>query len=104
MTVCLLVFVLLPFIPDALVRPRNGARRWISLGVTDVQPSELAKIAWIALMAEWLVRRRTYRRFGGFLLCFLDEAEGSERSAGSSRKSQENITKTEKNIAKHIKN
>ncbi|MAJ46254.1 MAG: hypothetical protein CBC35_02950 [Planctomycetes bacterium TMED75] len=70
-TVCLLVFVLLPFIPDALVRPRNGARRWISLGVTDVQPSELAKIAWIALMAEWLVRRRTYRRFGGFLLCFL---------------------------------
>ena len=70
-TVCLLVFVLLPFIPDALVRPRNGARRWISLGVTDVQPSELAKIAWIALMAEWLVRRPTYRRFGGFLLCFL---------------------------------
>ncbi|MEC8818798.1 MAG: FtsW/RodA/SpoVE family cell cycle protein [Planctomycetota bacterium] len=69
--VCLLVFVLLPMVPESLVRPRNGARRWISLGVTDVQPSELAKIAWIALMAEWLVRRRSYRRFGGFVLCFL---------------------------------
>ena len=67
----LLFFVLIPFVPDFIVRPRNGARRWISLGVTDFQPSELAKIAWIALMAEWLVRRRNYRTFTGFLLAFV---------------------------------
>lgn len=36
--VALLVFVLLPFVPDEIVRPRNGARRWINLGVTDFQP------------------------------------------------------------------
>lgn len=67
----LLLFVLLPFVPEEIVRPRNGARRWISLGFTDFQPSELAKIAWIALLAEWLVRRRNYRSFWGFVLCFL---------------------------------
>ncbi len=70
-SIVLLIFVLIPFVPDWLVRPRNGARRWINLFVTDVQPSELAKIAWIALMAEWLVRRNTYRRFSGFILTFL---------------------------------
>ena len=71
LSVALLVFVLIPAVPEEIVRPRNGARRWISLIVTDVQPSELAKIAWIALMAEWLVRRRNYRRFTGFLFTFL---------------------------------
>ena len=70
-SIILLVFVLIPFVPEWLVRPRNGARRWINLVVTDVQPSELAKIAWIALMAEWLARRDTYRRFTGFMLTFV---------------------------------
>ena len=69
-SIILLVFVLIPFVPEWLVRPRNGARRWINLFVTDVQPSELAKIAWIALMAEWLARRDTHRRFTGFMLTF----------------------------------
>lgn len=67
----LLLFVLVPFVPDAIVHPRNGARRWINFGVTDLQPSELAKIAWIALMAEWLVRRKSYRTWSGFLLTFV---------------------------------
>lgn len=67
----LLIFVLVPAVPDEIVRPRNGARRWISLGITDFQPSELAKIAWIALMAEWLARRKSYRTFPGFLLAFV---------------------------------
>ena len=71
LSVALLVFVLIPVVPEEIVRPRNGARRWISLVVTDVQPSELAKIAWIALIAEWLVRRGNYRRFTGFIFTFL---------------------------------
>jgi cell division protein FtsW (lipid II flippase) len=71
LSVLLLVFVLIPVVPEELVRPRNGARRWINFGLTDVQPSELAKIAWIALMAEWLVRGRSYRSFTGFILTFM---------------------------------
>jgi cell division protein FtsW (lipid II flippase) len=66
----LLIVVLIPWMPEWIVRPRNGARRWINFGISDLQPSELAKIAWIALMAEWLVRRRSHRRAVGFLLSF----------------------------------
>ncbi|MFM7051121.1 MAG: FtsW/RodA/SpoVE family cell cycle protein [Planctomycetota bacterium] len=50
----LLVFVLLPFVPRSIVTPRNGARAWINLGASDFQPSELAKIAFIMCMSQWL--------------------------------------------------
>ena len=43
-TVLLLIFVLLPFVPEVIVRPRKGARRWINLGISDFQPSEFAKV------------------------------------------------------------
>ena len=46
-TLGLLVFVLIPLVPEAIVRPRKGARRWINLGVTDFQPSEFAKVVWM---------------------------------------------------------
>lgn len=64
----LLVFVLIPWVPEVIVRPRNGARRWINLWVTDFQPSELAKIAYIISLATYLRYRRNYRRFLGLLL------------------------------------
>ena len=64
----LLVFVLVPWIPDSIVRPRNGARRWISLVVTDFQPSELAKIAYVVALASYLRFRSNYRRLGGLIL------------------------------------
>jgi rod shape determining protein RodA len=67
----LLVFVLVPFVPEVIVRPRNGARRWINLFVTDFQPSELAKIAYIISLAAYLRYRRNYRRFFGLLLPFV---------------------------------
>lgn len=63
----LLVFVLIPFVPEAIVRPRNGARRWINLGVTDFQPSELAKIAYILGVASYLRVKQNYRTFVGVL-------------------------------------
>jgi len=62
-----LLFVLLPVAPDWLVTPRNGARRWISLGVADVQPSEVAKIAYILLLARYLRFRRNYRTLRGLI-------------------------------------
>lgn len=68
LTVALLVFVLIPFVPDALVRPRNGARRWINLGVADFQPSELAKIVFVVVVAQALERTRRHREYKGLVV------------------------------------
>ncbi|MBX3355999.1 MAG: FtsW/RodA/SpoVE family cell cycle protein [Phycisphaeraceae bacterium] len=69
--IVLLVFVMLPGIPEWIVRPRNGSRRWISLGFTDLQPSELAKFAWCLVMADWLRRGDEHRRLPGLFVPFL---------------------------------
>jgi cell division protein FtsW (lipid II flippase) len=63
----LLVFLLVPGVPEAIVRPRNGARRWINLVVMDFQPSELAKVAVVLAIATWLRFRRNHRRLRGLL-------------------------------------
>lgn len=70
-TVALLLFVLIPFVPDSIVRPRNGARRWISLGVTDFQPSELAKIVFVVVVAQALERTRKHREYRGLVVIGL---------------------------------
>ena len=49
----LLVLVLIPFIGKGV----NGARRWISFGVFNFQPSELAKLATIIYAADYMVRK-----------------------------------------------
>jgi cell division protein FtsW len=49
----LLALVLIPFIGKGV----NGARRWISLGVMNFQPSELAKFATIIYAADYMVRK-----------------------------------------------
>ena len=66
--VILLIFVLIPWVPESIVRPRNGARRWINVVITDFQPSELAKIAWVLALASYLRYRENYRRVLGLLL------------------------------------
>ncbi len=66
--VMMLIFVLIPWVPESIVRPRNGARRWINVVVTDFQPSELAKIAWVLALASYLRYRENYRRVLGLLL------------------------------------
>lgn len=65
--VALLVFVLLPFVPEALVTPRNGSRRWINLGPVDFQPSELAKIAYVIATGAYLRYRDNYRTLLGLI-------------------------------------
>lgn len=65
--IALLLFLLLPFVPPWLVRPRNGARGWIDLGQFDLQPSELAKIAWVLTIAWYLRFRRNHRTLRGLL-------------------------------------
>lgn len=68
--IVLLVFVLLPFIPHEIVRPRNGARRWINLVLTDFQPSEAAKIVLVLALANYLRYRKNYRTLTGLLVPF----------------------------------
>lgn len=63
----LLVFLLIPFVPTWLVRPYNGARSWINFGFMDFQPAEVAKIAYVLVMADYLRFRRNHRTFLGLL-------------------------------------
>lgn len=67
MAAALLVFLLIPGVPTWLVRPRNGARSWIDLGPVDLQPSELAKIAWVLCLAWYLRFRANHRTLLGLL-------------------------------------
>nr|WP_153305141.1 putative lipid II flippase FtsW [Variovorax soli] len=49
----LLVAVLIPHVGRSV----NGARRWIPLGITNFQPSELAKLAMVMYAASYMVRK-----------------------------------------------
>ncbi len=53
LSLVLLVAVLIPFIGKGV----NGARRWISLGVMNFQPSELAKFGVLLYAANYMVRK-----------------------------------------------
>ncbi|PQA76691.1 putative lipid II flippase FtsW [Rhodoferax sp. TS-BS-61-7] len=53
LSLVLLIAVLMPFIGKGV----NGARRWISLGVMNFQPSELAKFAVLLYAADYMVRK-----------------------------------------------
>ncbi|MCL4725321.1 MAG: FtsW/RodA/SpoVE family cell cycle protein, partial [Rhodocyclaceae bacterium] len=51
--VALLVLVLVPF----LGREVNGARRWLPLGLVNLQPSELMKLFAVLYAADYTVRK-----------------------------------------------
>jgi cell division protein FtsW len=52
-SIVLLIAVLLPFIGKSV----NGARRWISFGFMNFQPSELAKLGTLLYAANYMVRK-----------------------------------------------
>jgi cell division protein FtsW len=52
----LLVIVLLPGVGKGV----NGAKRWIPLGVLNLQPSELMKVACVLYAANFTVRKQEY--------------------------------------------
>lgn len=54
-----------------IIRPKNGAYRWINLGFTELQPSELAKIAQILLLAWYLRLGNHYRKLTGLSIPFV---------------------------------
>ena len=51
--------------------PRWGSRRWIPLGLMYFQPSELAKLAYILMLARYLMYRENYRQLSGLLVPFI---------------------------------
>ena len=53
LSLILLMLVLVPFIGKGV----NGARRWITLGFMNFQPSELAKFAVLLYAADYMVRK-----------------------------------------------
>jgi len=65
LTLAMLVLVLIPHIGKGV----NGARRWIPLGLTNMQPSEVMKLAVTIYAANYTVRKQQYMHsFGkGFL-------------------------------------
>ena len=52
-SILMLIVVLIPMIGKGV----NGARRWISLGIMNFQPSELAKFAVLIYASDYMVRK-----------------------------------------------
>src|SRR5690606_9297381 len=46
----------------------NGARRWLDIGITRIQPSEIMKIAAPMLLAWYFAKRETTPRLGDHFL------------------------------------
>lgn len=57
-----------------LLKPINGAYRWIRLPGFQLQPSEFMKVAYLIALAWYLRYRKNYRRFGGLLIPFVVSA------------------------------
>jgi cell division protein FtsW len=52
-SIVLLIAVLIPHVGTVV----NGARRWLSLGIMNFQPSELAKFAVLVYASDYMVRK-----------------------------------------------
>lgn len=68
LTIILLILVLIPGIGSTV----GGARRWIDLGLFNLQPTELAKFSIIIYLSSWFTNKEK-NRFLPFisLICFL---------------------------------
>lgn len=51
-------FILMVVLIPGVGREVNGSRRWIGVGVLNIQPSELAKLFMVVFVAGFLVRRK----------------------------------------------
>lgn len=63
----LLVFLLVPMVPSSVVSPKHGTRGWINLKFFLFQPSEIAKIVYVLLIARYLRYRDQHRKFWGLV-------------------------------------
>lgn len=70
LALALLVLLLLPGVPESIVSPINGTRAWIKLPGFNAQPSELAKIAFVLLIATLMKQGDAHRRLMGIVRLF----------------------------------
>jgi cell division protein FtsW (lipid II flippase) len=63
--VCLVLLIAVFAFP-----PKWGARRWIPLGFMNFQPSELAKLAFVLVIARYLMYRENHRQLSGLVIPF----------------------------------
>jgi rod shape determining protein RodA len=66
-----LILLVVVFIPTPLTEPRKGAHRWIGRQALSFQPSELAKLSYIILLAWYLRNRDNYRQLIGMIIPFV---------------------------------
>ena len=57
------ILLIMCFMPEPISRPRNGSSRWINIGISSFQPSELAKFAAVTALAWWFARDRLETEF-----------------------------------------
>ena len=50
---------------------RNGARCWIQFGYFDLQPSEIVKVTYILVLAQYLMYRDNFRQLSGLIVPFV---------------------------------
>ena len=65
-----LVLLVVVFIPTPLTQPRKGACRWIGVQALSLQPSEVAKLSFIILLAWYLRATERHRTVLGLLIPF----------------------------------
>lgn len=76
-TLVLLVLLLLPrligsnSVINSVLPEIRGARRWINMGAIKLQPSEIAKLSYIILLAWYLRYGDHYRHLRGLAVSFL---------------------------------
>ena len=67
----LLVFLLLPFVPRSVVPVINGARSWIDTPGMNFQPSEMTKVFFVLSLAWYFRYRKSHRSLWGLTFPFV---------------------------------
>lgn len=68
----LLFLISLPLLVVVLfMEKRGGARCWIQLGYFDLQPSEIVKLTYIMVLAQYLMYRDNFRQISGLVAPFM---------------------------------
>jgi cell division protein FtsW (lipid II flippase) len=66
-SIVLLLFLRMPGVPESVVKAVKGQRCWINLGFFKLQPTELAKVAFVLVTAHYLRFRNSHRTFMGLV-------------------------------------